>query len=99
MPLKVRRGAGARADQLAIWSYIAAQNLPAADRQLDRFHDAIVMLAEYPDAGRVRIEFDSSLRAFPVDHYLIFYRIHPGVLDIVRVLHAARDITPDLLSE
>ena len=56
------------------------------------------MLADYPDAGRMRIEFDARLRAFSVDQYLIFYRVSPGILEIVRILHAARDITPDLLS-
>ncbi len=99
MPLKIQRGVRARADQLAIWTYIAHHNMSAADRQIDRLHDAFLMLADHPQAGRVRIEFDTSLRAFPVDQYLIFYRLVPGVLDIVRILHAARDITPDLLAD
>jgi len=99
MPLRIRRGARARADQSAIWLYIATQNLTAADHQIDRFHEAFGMLADYPDAGRMRIEFDARLRAFSVDQYLIFYRVSPGILEIVRILHAARDITPDLLSE
>lgn len=99
MPLKIRRSAKARADQVAIWSYIAAQNLPAADRQIDRFHDAFLMLAEYPESGRMRIELEADMRAFPVDQYLVFYRVYPGILAIIRILHAARDITPDLLSE
>lgn len=99
MPLKIRRAARARADQVSIWTYIANDSISAADSQLDRLHSAIIMLADYPAAGRIRIEFDASLRAFPVDQYLVFYRVAPGVLDIVRILHASRDITPDLLSE
>ena len=99
MPLRIRRGARARSDQSAIWFYIASDNMAAADRQMDRLHDAFLMLSDYPEAGRVRVEVDAQLRTFPIDQYLIFYRVSPGVLEIVRILHAARDITADLLSD
>lgn len=33
-----------------------------------------------------------GLRSFPVGKYLIFYRLIDGGLEIVRVLHGARDI-------
>lgn len=84
---------------MSIWAYIANDSISAADGQMDRLHNAIQTLADYPEVGRLRIEFGASLRAFPVDQYLIFYRLAPGVLDVVRILHAARDVTPDLLSE
>lgn len=99
MPLRIRRHTKARTDQSDIWLYIAANSIAAADRQLDRLHDTFGMLAEYPESGRMRIEFDARLRAFPVDQYLVLYRVSPNTLEIVRILHAARDITPDLLSE
>ena len=99
MPLRIRRGAKARADQDAIWLYIATDNLDAADQQIDRLHEAIGRLAEYPDVGRQRLEFGTTLRAFPVDQYVLFYRVTPGILDIVRILHAARDVTPDMLAD
>jgi len=43
--------------------------------------------------------FGADLRSFPIAGYLIFYRHGPATLTVVRILHAARDITPDLLSE
>ena len=98
MPLRIRRGLQARFDQDAIWLYIATDNPDAADQQMDRLHAAIGMLAEYPDAGRQRSELDATLRAFPVDQYILFYRVSPGIIDIVRILHAARDITPNMLA-
>ncbi|OYW97824.1 MAG: hypothetical protein B7Z15_22745 [Rhizobiales bacterium 32-66-8] len=64
MPLRIRRGTKARADQNAIWLYIAADNMAAADRQIDRLHDAFGRLADYPVAGRTRLEFDARLRHF-----------------------------------
>lgn len=99
MPLRIKRHVKARADQSDIWLHIARDSIAAADRQMDKLHDTFVMLAEYPDAGRTRLEFDARLRYFPVDQYLVFYWVTPGLLEIVRILHAARDITPDLLSE
>ncbi|MET3899953.1 toxin ParE1/3/4 [Devosia sp. UYZn731] len=99
MPLRIRRSAKARADQDAIWLYIATENLDAADQQIDHFHRTISMLADYPDAGRQRLEFDAALRAFPIDQYVLFYRVSSEILDIVRILHAARDITPDMLAD
>jgi len=47
----------------------------------------------------VRPELGAELRSFPMAGYLIFYRHGPATLTVVRILHAARDITPDLLSE
>ena len=40
-----------------------------------------------------------GLRAFPVDHYLVFYRVTPTALEIVRIFHTSRKITPDMLSD
>lgn len=44
------------------------------------------------DSGVASIE---GLRRFPVrgfENYLIFYLPHPGGVDVIRVLHGARDI-------
>ena len=99
MPLRIRRAIKARRDQNELWLYIAANNVKAADEQINRLHDAFYMLASYPDAGRLREEFGSNLRTFPVDHYLIFYRATPSVLEIVRIFHTGRQITPDMLED
>jgi toxin ParE1/3/4 len=47
---------------------------------------------QYPAMGRVRDEIDSKLRSFSVGKYLIFYVALPDGVEIVRVLHGARDI-------
>lgn len=95
MPLKIRRSRRARADQDAIWSYIATDNMAAADTQIDRIDAAFHRLAEYPDAGRNRPDIEPTIRALPVDNYLIFYRVMAETLDIVSIVHAARDIKRD----
>lgn len=45
-----------------------------------------------PEAGRSRSELQMGLRSFPVGRYLIFYRPSATSVEIVRVLHSARDV-------
>jgi toxin ParE1/3/4 len=42
--------------------------------------------------GRERNDIAPGLRSFPVGKYLIFYRLIDEGLEIVRVLHGARNI-------
>jgi toxin ParE1/3/4 len=45
--------------------------------------------------GRPRPEFGEELRSFVVGRYVIFYELGPAVLQVVRVMHSARDISAD----
>lgn len=49
-------------------------------------------LAAQPDRGRKRDELGEDLRSFAVGRYIIFYRPLPDGVEIVRVLHGARDL-------
>lgn len=42
--------------------------------------------------GRAREELAASLRSFPFGRYVIFYVPIEDGIDVVRVLHSARDI-------
>ena len=79
----------------AIWDYIAADNLRAADTLLVRIEAAFDMLAETPFAGRERSELRIGLRSFPVGNYLIFYIPTPEGIEVVRVMHGRQDIGSD----
>jgi toxin ParE1/3/4 len=82
----------AREDLLSIWAYIAADSLSAADRLLDSIDRRCSLLAENPNMGRARPDIAPELRYSPVGSYLILYRgISEGV-EIVRVLHGARNL-------
>jgi toxin ParE1/3/4 len=50
------------------------------------------MLSDHPHAGQRRTELRPCLRSFPVGNYLIFYRPLRGGVELVRVLHGARDV-------
>ena len=83
----------AKRDVNEIWDYIASDNIEAADRVLDALESAMVKLAKNPDIGHRREELaDKSHRFWLVYSYLIVYRHEAKPLQIVRVLHAARDV-------
>jgi toxin ParE1/3/4 len=95
---RVEFSAEAAADLDEIWFRIAQDSPERADRMLDRIHEVAHMtLAPHPEAGRAREELGLGLRSFAVKNYLLFYTVADGGIDIVRVLHGARDL-PHLLS-
>jgi toxin ParE1/3/4 len=79
-------------DILEIWSYIAEDNIGAADRLLETFDEKINMLAESPGIGRRRPELKRGIRSFRVGQYLILYQIVRDGIEIIRVLHGARNL-------
>jgi toxin ParE1/3/4 len=50
------------------------------------------LLAQHPHLERRREELAAGLRSFPMGRYLVFYRPIEDGIEIVRVLHASRDI-------
>ena len=76
-----------------IWEFIAADNIKAANRVLRVLEAALMKLARNPGLGHWREELtDKRHRFFLVYSYLIVYRHGTRPLQIVRVLHAGRDI-------
>lgn len=70
----------AEQDLLEIWSYIAQDKPIAADRQLRDIAASCERLAEYPGMSFARPEIEQGVRTWP------------GGVEIVRVVHGARDI-------
>jgi toxin ParE1/3/4 len=90
--MKYRLSHAAQVDLADIWRYIAQDDPLAADHFLDLLGRKFVLLARHPDLGRACDELSAGLQRFPVGHYLVFYRLDPHHIEIVRVLHGARDI-------
>jgi toxin ParE1/3/4 len=89
---QIRRTPTSRRDYQAIWDYVAQQNVFAADALLRAFDEKVVLLSDFPGAGQARPELRPRLRSFPVKDYLIFYRPIRGGIELIRVLHGARDL-------
>jgi toxin ParE1/3/4 len=84
----------ATADLQAIWLFIAQDDQAVADRFVRSIISRFPVLAGMPLMGRQREELAPRLRSFPLSNYIIFYRPMEGVIEIVRVLHGARDCPP-----
>jgi toxin ParE1/3/4 len=75
-----------------IWNYIAQESLETADTILDNIQERFPILAKFPLMGREREDIAPHIRSFPVGKYVIFYRINPGSIEVLRVIYGARDI-------
>ena len=82
----------AAADILDIWDHIAEDSLAQADRWVDRLDEKFKLIAGQPLIGRARDELAADLRSFPFGRYVIFYAPIEDGIDVVRVLHSARDV-------
>jgi toxin ParE1/3/4 len=75
-----------------IWAYIASDNVSAADRLLESIDSAIQRLANNPEQGSPAFELRPGLRCQSVRRrYLIYYVTTAQELQIMRILHGARD--------
>ena len=79
-------------DVYEIANYIALDNLQAALRFIDTVDEKLRLLSEFPHLGPVRDELAPLLRSFPMGNDVIYYRPRPDGIDVVRVLHGARDL-------
>lgn len=89
---KYRVSPQAEGDLIEMWQYISSDGVEAANSLLDSFTEKFELIAEYPKVGRARPELGRNLRSFPAGRYVIFYRPKSDAVEIVRVLHSARDI-------
>lgn len=81
----------AEQDLLEIADYIAIDNRHAADRQVDRLQHSFRRLGEFPGLGTAHDDVRAGMRLLPVGPYLILYRITREGVEIVRVVHGARE--------
>lgn len=82
----------ALADLAGIWAFIAQDSVNHADRFAGLIDRQLRALACQPHMGRSRPELAADLRSFPVGRYVIFYVPFAKGVEVVRVLHGARDI-------
>ncbi len=93
----------ARRDLRSIYRFFAVDcgNEASAIRITEAISERFAFLAEHPRAGRAKPNLalqHPELRSFPAEDYLILYEVAGGVVRILRVIHARRDL-PRLLIE
>ena len=85
----------AEEDLLVIWHYYAEEltDPDLADRMIAEIIQGIHTVARTPGIGHLRTDLsDDPLRFWGVRKYLIIYRAEKSPIEIVRVLHGARDV-------
>ena len=90
--MRYRISSLARLDLDQIHDYIARDNPAAARRWLRKTMDQFSWLAKNPVSGEARDDFRPDLRSLSHGNYVIYFRQRQDHLEIVRVLHGARDI-------
>lgn len=89
----VRFSPDARLDLLSIRLYLEGVNLTASRRYERLFQAAFDQLAKYPLSGRARPDLQGEqTRSWPVRPYVILYEMNENVVEILRVVHGARDL-------
>jgi toxin ParE1/3/4 len=88
----------ARSDVVQQYAYIAVENEAAAERFLDAVESTYRQLVRSPEIGHEYTTMNPRLggiRVWPVRSFrkmLVFYRVSPRAVEVIRVLHGARDI-------
>jgi toxin ParE1/3/4 len=78
----------------AIWAYLEPRNPTAARRMMDRLDARFQLLQQSPESGEIRDDINTDVRQAIVQPYVVYYRLEPGVVRILRVVHGARKM-PD----
>lgn len=88
----------AKLDLIKQADFIAQDNLEAALRFLDAAEETLAQLARLPRIGKsrkVRSQVFENVRQFPIkgfEKHLVFYRPIKDGIEVLRILHAARDL-------
>lgn len=86
----------AAADLFEIWSYIASDNVEAADRVETAIYEACALVAQTPLIGQLRKNLTRLPVRFwtvqPFPNYVLVYRPDAKPLEIIRILHGKRNI-------
>jgi toxin ParE1/3/4 len=82
----------AERDLNGIWDFIAENSQTAATRFVNRIEEQCRLLVDNPIMGRPRPEFGPDVRSYTWSNYLIYYAPVDDGLEIMRVVHGARNI-------
>ena len=89
----IRRRPLAKLDVVELYRTIARENPNAARAYLLGLEETLKTLSDHPDIGHARFKTYPELRVFVFRNHLIIYQplYNPVGVDIVRILHSARD--------
>ena len=78
------------------WSYIRERNPDAADAFVGQIDRVVDRLREFPNLGVGCEHLGPGIRRVRWRDYLVYDRVKDDAVELVRLLHAKRDIEPKL---
>lgn len=97
--MKLRITKLAAQDLSEIENYIGQDNPVAAVNFVQKLTERFHILLDSPGIGRKRPELSPTTRSSSVGEYLILYRRVTDGIEILRVIHAKRDLGKVVISE
>lgn len=97
--MKINVTPRARRDQNEIVEHLAPESLDAALLFIAKLHETYAVIGAQPRVGHFRADMRDErkhgirclvVNGFP--NHLVFYRVNGDDIDVVRILHGARDI-------
>lgn len=84
----------AEEDLFDIWRYVLeeSESLEIADKLVDSIDDKCQAYANQPEIGQLRPDLSLRVRCFPVGNYVVFYLPLDEGIEVIQVIHGARDI-------
>jgi toxin ParE1/3/4 len=99
--VRVRFTPKANSDLQSAVRYIAADSKRYARRWAASIRENCAKLGETPGLGAPKRELGPDVRMLVVGNYLIFYEIDENSVQILRIMHGARDwqevLSPEIL--
>jgi toxin ParE1/3/4 len=95
---RVTRADAADRDLDEILEYLTERSPPAAERLVADLDSRSRLLATQPRAGRPRNDLAPGLRSIVVGRYVVFFVSTDDEVIIVRIIHGARNITPEMFT-
>ena len=85
-------------DLTQILLYLDERNPTVALDYHRRFLEAFAYLDHYPFHGQLQPDIGPGIRHWVIKPFRVFYRLTNEDIEITRILHSARDITPNTLT-
>lgn len=96
--MRVKITTPATVDLCEIEKYISENNIAAAVRVINKLEESCLLLGDNPGIGRRRDYLKPKLRTITEGNYLICYRVRRNSVEVLRILHSARNIEKILRS-
>jgi toxin ParE1/3/4 len=74
----------------AAYDFVSAENVSAAEKQLDIIKRAVEQLANFPEMGRPGRVYCTRELVVQSTPYIVAYRLKGSIVEILALLHVAR---------